>query len=128
MEAVTGARPASVAATLQGYTCFRVEGAVYPGAVAAEGAALEGVLYRGVSAPELSLLDRFEGELYDRCELRVAPRHAEPEAAFVYVVGEASRRVLTREAWSAAEFRSRHLDVYLRGCRAFRARALGEPA
>jgi gamma-glutamylcyclotransferase (GGCT)/AIG2-like uncharacterized protein YtfP len=126
MEIVAGRPFPSRRAALPGYRRRLLRGRVYPGIVPAAGEAVEGVLWEGLDAAALARIDRFEGALYDRPELRVTPASGESCAAFVYVLRDAQRALLTESAWDEAEFRARHLRDYLAGCRAF-ARELSAP-
>lgn len=119
MEAVTGRRFASGAAALPGFARYRVRGRVYPGVIAEKGGETAGCLYTGLGAATLALLDRFEGDLYERRSLAVQTVASTPVQAQVYVVPERLRAVLSDEPWSPEEFVTRELTRYLAACRAF---------
>lgn len=116
MEAVAGARFASVPARLHGWERVRVRGAVYPGARAADGASIDGVLWLGVHDDALLRLDRFEGETYERRVVRVTTADG-PRDAQVYVVPPANEHLLEPVAWDLERFRREHLARYLEHCR-----------
>lgn len=117
MEAVAGGCFASVPARLDGYERVCVRDAVYPGARAMAGTAIDGVLWLDVIDEALLRLDRFEGEMYERCRVTVATADG-PRDAQAYVVAPAHQHLLDREPWDLDGFRRRHLASYLERCRA----------
>jgi gamma-glutamylcyclotransferase (GGCT)/AIG2-like uncharacterized protein YtfP len=121
MQALTGRRFASGAAVLPGFARYRVRGRVYPGVVAEPGGETAGRLYAGLDAATLALLDRFEGELYERRGLPVRTGAGGSARAEVYVVRETLLGALSREPWSLEDFAARELARYLEACRAFHA-------
>ena len=119
MEILAGRRLPSRAAVIAGYARHALRGVVYPAVVPAAGARVAGVLWEGLDAAALALIDRFEGELYERaaCEAEVAGGGG--VAAQVYVLAPAYRARLLAHDWDEAEFRRLHLTRYLEGCRGF---------
>jgi gamma-glutamylcyclotransferase (GGCT)/AIG2-like uncharacterized protein YtfP len=126
MEIVAGRPCPSRRAALPGYRRRLLRGRVYPGIVPAAGEAVEGVLWEGLDAAALARIDRFEGPLYDRSEVRVALAPGDGCAAFAYVLRREYEALLASADWDEAEFRARHLRAYLAGCRGF-ARGLSAP-
>lgn len=126
MEALVGHRPACRPAVLAGYARYTVRGRVYPGIVAEPGARTEGVLYEGLDAESVALLDRFEGSLYERIRIRVRSDGAGDLAAQAYVVPEARRHRLAPEPWDLERFVERHLRDYVRHCASLRRPAADE--
>lgn len=120
LEALIGTRPPCRPAELEGHACYRVRGAVYPAAVAQAGASTRGVVYEGIRPSEWTLLDRFEGALYECRLCRVRPLEGAPRDAFVYLLAAGREGAVAREPWSREEFARRHLHRYLEACRAFR--------
>ena len=116
MEAVAGARFASVTARLDGWERLCVRDAVYPGVRAAPGATVDGLLWLGVHDEALLRLDRFEGELYERRVVRVTTAEG-PREAQVYVIPRANEHLLEPVAWDFERFRREHLARYLEHCR-----------
>ena len=116
MEAVAGARHASVPARLDGFERVCVRGAVYPGARAAASAAIDGVLWLDVGDDALARLDRFEGEMYERRAVRVATADG-ARSAQAYVVPPAYAHLLDDAPWDVERFRREHLARYLEHCR-----------
>ena len=119
MEVVAGRRFARRPAELTGFRRRRVRDAVYPGLLPAPGETVEGVLWEGIDARALARIDRFEGPLYERPELRVALGAGESCLAFVYLLRPEHRALALDIPWDEAEFRERHLRDYLVACRAF---------
>ena len=116
MEAVAGARFASVPARLDGWERLCVREAVYPGARAAAGASIDGLLWLDVHDNALLRLDRFEGDTYERRVLRVTTADG-PRDAQVYVIPRANEHLLESVAWDFERFRREHLARYLDHCR-----------
>jgi gamma-glutamylcyclotransferase (GGCT)/AIG2-like uncharacterized protein YtfP len=119
MQAVTGRAFASLPASLAGYACLAVRGAVYPGALARAGATIDGVLYLDVDDASLVRLDRFEGEIYVRRRVTVVTGGVE-RAAQVYVVRAGDAHRLAPAPWDRERFAREHLASYLARCRAGR--------
>jgi gamma-glutamylcyclotransferase (GGCT)/AIG2-like uncharacterized protein YtfP len=120
LEALLARPVGGVPATLMGWKRYRVQGALYPAVVAAPGASTPGVLYLGLAADEISLLDRFEGALYVRRTLEISAERGR-RGAQVYVLAPGSEDALTRDAWELREFAERHADRYVAACRDSRA-------
>jgi hypothetical protein len=119
MEIVAGPGLSRQPATLDGFQRRCLRGAVYPGLVFAAGERTEGVLWEGLDAGTMERIDRFEGALYERRVQAVELRGGGARESFVYVLCPAAARRAGPLPWDEEDFRARHLDVYLRGCRAF---------
>jgi gamma-glutamylcyclotransferase (GGCT)/AIG2-like uncharacterized protein YtfP len=119
MEIVAGRRFAGRPAALRGWRRRRLRGAVYPALVAAAGETTAGVLFEGLDRATLARLDRFEDEPYERRLLCVTLEGGAECEAFVYVLRPERHALLADEPWQETEFRARHLEAYLAGCRAF---------
>ena len=72
-------------ARVTGYARHGVRAETYPGALAAPGALLEGVLWLDVGADDLARLDRFEGPDYQRIAVRASGADARARAAVMYL-------------------------------------------
>ena len=103
-------------ARLYGYRRVRVEGAVYPALVAKAGERVEGVLVRGIAAPEFERLRAFEGEAYVVAETWVTAIPGGRTRARLFMP-RVPPRASTR-AWSPEQWRRRHRASFLRGIRA----------
>jgi gamma-glutamylcyclotransferase (GGCT)/AIG2-like uncharacterized protein YtfP len=99
-------------AELVGYRRYPLRGKPYPAIVEEESARVVGLLYPGVSPLELDLLDRYEGELYERrlVTVNVGPL---PEPAFVYVLGKRNAEQLAAGEWDLGRFARDQLPSYL---------------
>jgi gamma-glutamylcyclotransferase (GGCT)/AIG2-like uncharacterized protein YtfP len=112
LHAVVGRRWQGEPALLVGYSRYRVRGKPYPAIVAEPAGNVAGLLYGGVAAEELALLDSYEGELYERLTVNVRVGGA-ANPAVVYVLGEQHRSLLSGDAWDLGEFAREHLTGYL---------------
>jgi gamma-glutamylcyclotransferase (GGCT)/AIG2-like uncharacterized protein YtfP len=121
MEALTGRRLPSTPAVLAGFARFVVRGRAYPGIVAVADARTEGRLYSEIDARLIRLLDRFEGDLYERRRVSVRAR-GRAVSAFAYIVRASRRRHLHAEEWDRERFVAAHLARFLTLCREFRLR------
>jgi len=119
MCAVSGFRGPGRAAVLHDHVRRRVVGEVYPGIVSRAGESVSGLVYVGLSGPQMHRLDLFEGEAYRRVELPVTMDDGQTWRAHTYVMAAGHERHLSREAWSLDEFLRRHLDRFVGGYRGF---------
>lgn len=126
MEALLGRRPPACPALLEGHTRYALRGRAYPGLVDEAGARTRGVLYGGLDAASVALIDHYESNLYERRHVRVrAAAGAELEAE-AYVLRASQRHVLSGESWDLARFRAEHLAETVRHCAALRGSGLAE--
>ena len=109
---VVGRSWPSSPAVLKGYARYRVNDKPYPAIVEEPGAQVQGSLYSGVTEPELDRLDDYEGELYERCSLRVWVG-TQALDAFTYLLRREYRALLSAELWELADFEREHLAGYL---------------
>ena len=109
---VVGRSWPSSPALLNGYARYRVNDKPYPAIVEQPGAQVQGSLYSGVSQTELERLDEYEGELYQRCALRVWVG-TQAVDAFTYLLRGEYRALLSVELWELADFEREHLASYL---------------
>lgn len=114
LEAVTGRTFPSAAAMLPGHARFLLRGRVYPGIIRDVRSRVTGVLYTGVDADSLALLDRFEDDFYRREAVRVQPASGCWTDAAAYVVPPAHSALLSALPWDRAAFVARHLEALLR--------------
>lgn len=101
-------------AVLQGYERKGVRNEVYP--VAVPGAAesqVRGIVYLAVSEEDLSRLDRFEGESYERRTEQVKVGKT-VLAAEVYVLKEEHYGVISPQEWDWEAFRTSGIRTFLR--------------
>ena len=114
LHAVVGQRWQGDAALLVGYARYRLRGKPYPAIVAEPTGNVTGLLYAGVGAEELALLDSYEGELYERRTVNVRVG-GDAQPALVYVLGARHYSLLCGEAWELGEFERESLAAYLPG-------------
>lgn len=113
MRRVSGSLPVSVSSTLLDYACYGLTGLVYPGIVPEKGARVSGVLYQGVSRPQLAKLDAYEGEQYRRVLGWLSTGEGQRARAWIYVLQPRYYHRLTGQAWSLEHFRREQLPLYL---------------
>ena len=104
----------STDAQLFGYQRFCLKRYPFPGIIAFPKAKVDGKLLTGITPKHLRLLDRYEGDMYDRKRVKVVLSDKHIRSAWVYVVSRKHRRELSSQAWNKHEFAARHLDKYLR--------------
>jgi len=108
LRALLGRVPDSRQDTLTGWRVARLTGRVYPGLVPDPAGSATGRLLTGLGAEEWELLDRYEGEEYERRPVLLASG----TSALVYVWTGAAE---TAE-WPLEEFIATHLPAYVDGC------------
>ncbi len=99
---------------LAGFERRCVKGEDYPAIRARTGRRVEGVLYRGLPAGAWARLDRFEGELYRRAEVRVLLRGGKAVSAQTYVLREEFAARLSPERWDFEHFLARGKSRFTR--------------
>lgn len=112
LQAVIGGQRDGTPAQLPGFRRFCVPGKPYPAIVADASSCVPGLLFEGLSAADLQLLDYYEGELYERRELLVTVQSTEVLAQS-YVLGAAHHALIAEEAWSLQRFEREQLASYL---------------
>jgi gamma-glutamylcyclotransferase (GGCT)/AIG2-like uncharacterized protein YtfP len=114
MRAVTGRSFPHEPARLAGWVRVCIRGTAFPGVRARAWTATPGVLWRGVDAQSLELLDRFETYHYERRTLPVRTGAGESARAEVYVIADAHLGELSQVPWDRAAFARRSLRPLLR--------------
>ena len=98
-------------AILSGYDRKSVRGEVFPVVVpASPDSQVQGIVYRGVSLSDLSRLDRFERDYYDRKTVAVVTLDTKILSAEVYVLREEYYWIISPQEWDPVQFSSR--DMY----------------
>ena len=115
MARICGIRPRARPAVLDGYGCYTLEGAAYPGIRPEPGAQTRGVVYDGIDATRLARLDRFEGDEYRRARVQVRTSAARHQPAWVYVLRPEHLACLSDAPWDPDRFARDHLAAWLRG-------------
>lgn len=121
MRRLTGRDFDAVAASLEDYGCYTVNGQVFPGMVSEAGAVTPGLVYAGIGDHLLQLLDRYEGELYRRQRVCATDTAGRSLQAWTYVIREERRGVLSKQAWDRQAFEREHLVACLREVQPVRA-------
>lgn len=112
MQQVIRRKTSGVKAELQDYACYLVKGRHYPAAAPAAGSTLTGLLYSGLSARELALLDHYEGLEYRRLRVSVTTHDGKQAQAWVYVLRPHHSSRLTEKTWSLEEFVKTQAENY----------------
>ncbi|MCG8379775.1 MAG: gamma-glutamylcyclotransferase [Proteobacteria bacterium] len=111
-QSITGKDFPSNPARLLGYQRYKIKGKMYPGTIKSSNGSIDGTLYRNIDKNTLNLLDEFEDSCYVRCLVEVIVNN-ETERAFVYIVKDEFKDILSHEMWDLKEFECKYLDRYL---------------
>lgn len=114
MQKITGSVFAPESATLIDYARYMVKGAPYPAIIHQPGAVTDGTLFRGLSARQLSMMDEYEGSLYDRVESEVLAARGELISAQIYIVPPSRQHYVSRQAWNKNEFELLYLNNFFK--------------
>jgi gamma-glutamylcyclotransferase (GGCT)/AIG2-like uncharacterized protein YtfP len=110
---VTGRHAVGRPAELSGYGRYRLHGRSYPGLLRMPGEHVQGMLYEGITAPQLRRLDIFEGRAYRRAKVRVQDVRGRHVIAWTYVIPARHRALLSRRSWDASQFSRRRVQRFL---------------
>jgi gamma-glutamylcyclotransferase (GGCT)/AIG2-like uncharacterized protein YtfP len=92
-------------ATVSGFAVRKVRGESYPGMIrSCPGSNVRGVVYFDVSEGDLALLDRFEGEYYERITTACFLSFGRKREAGAYLFRAEFRHMLERVEWSPSCF------------------------
>lgn len=109
IDTITGLSLQGSPATLQGFGCYRVKKAVFPGILPEAQGQVVGTFYTGLHGQALQRLDAFEGELYLRQQVTIINDKRQPTSAWAYVIKQHCRHLLTREPWYYEDYEDRFL-------------------
>ncbi|TNY38165.1 gamma-glutamylcyclotransferase family protein [Thermomonospora catenispora] len=112
LEALLERVPPMEPARAPGWRARALPGAVYPGLIPDPGATTDGRLILGLTPAEISLLDEYEGDLY---EPRVIALDGGRTGRAYLWKGPVEER-----DWDPELFVRRHLTAYVQRCRAWR--------
>jgi gamma-glutamylcyclotransferase (GGCT)/AIG2-like uncharacterized protein YtfP len=123
MREASGFQGSGIPAVLPDHRCRLVRGEVYPAVCPHAGDSVEGLVYRGLTVEQLSLLDTFEGEFYERHTVRIVcgTSHLPAET---YILAPRHRARLSDLAWSLEWFLREGITRFTTEYRGF-ARAAG---
>ena len=119
-QIVAGELPSSDQAILHGYIRKQVIGEVYPAIAERTESEVVGILYDNLSETALHRLDRFEGDQYDRCRVKVSLQTGQFADAQVYVFAEKSKQRLSSDNWDYQAFLNGEKELFLKGYSGFR--------
>ena len=114
MEAVTGKKYRSDRASLTGFARYRIKDQVYPGITHDEKRTVDGAVYFDIDPPVLKRLDEFESYVYQRREVEIGLQDELDIRAWVYVVADEYKHLLSYQGWDIEEFKLKHLNLYLK--------------
>ena len=100
-------------AELPGYERFMLVNKNYPGIIRNSMARVDGILYEGVTAKQLAILDRYEDDFYERCRVVVETVNAQSVAAWTYIIPLRHKRTLSNKPWNRDDFMRTHLKRFL---------------
>jgi gamma-glutamylcyclotransferase (GGCT)/AIG2-like uncharacterized protein YtfP len=104
MHVVTAHHFGSQKAILRDYARFTVKEELYPGIIPVTDAITEGMIYFNVDELSLGHLDTFEGDLYQRTQVRVETEGKGILNAETYVIKSEYLGYLSSKAWDVNEF------------------------
>ena len=107
--------PVSSSAVLENYGAYYVEGTDYPGIREDSGNKVQGMLYYDLDKKVMNILDRFEGDLYERVIVSVVDENDKTVDAFVYKTKKEKLYMLNEKPWDLEVFMERELDHFIRG-------------
>lgn len=114
MNAVAGFCHKAFPARLQDFRRLAVKNASYPGIIRAEGYVVDGWVYGGISDAALSLLDRFEGDMYERLRVLVHVPEGIQREVFAYAVKNEFKDRLEPRDWDFDAFLKNGKNDFLR--------------
>ena len=103
-QSVSRTLPRAQKATLKGYRRFAIKNEYYPGVIEQKGFDVEGLVYDEVPEQSWVLLDSFEGDMYERKEVKVHLENGENVDAFVYVIKPEYTHLMGANDWSFERF------------------------
>lgn len=116
IDAVVGRLPQSKPTSLKGYQIYSLTSAPYPAIIKCDNATVEGVIYLDLSETEIHLLDRYEGNEYQREQSELVGGNGFWSACF-YVYKPQYKSHLASRGWDYAHFVQQHLSHYLQRLR-----------
>jgi gamma-glutamylcyclotransferase (GGCT)/AIG2-like uncharacterized protein YtfP len=120
VRALVGREPQGRHARLPGFARRSIRGELYPAIVPSPAAETPGLVYVDLDATALMVLDRFEGDLYERRLVEAALEDGGRMRVFAYVIAATKVACLDDEPWDPSEFAARHLRAYVLECQRLR--------
>lgn len=112
-EKVVGKPGNGINATLRGYSRFLLKDKCYPGISPTPGDPVDGVVYFDLDDSDFEKLDQFEGDIYERINVKIVTEEKKIVAADTYVLVPKKRHLLSNETWDLQTFIDVHLAKYL---------------
>ena len=103
----------SIPGLLENYTIRKFSGAEYPGIFYDKEGNVSGRIILNINGEDLSLLDDYEGPMYQRMQLRVSTCSNTYECQ-TYVVKDCYKHKLSVEKWCPVNFKKETLKDYLK--------------
>ena len=103
----------SIPGLLENYTIRKFSGAEYPGIFYDKEGKVSGRIILDINGKDLSLLDDYEGPMYQRMQLRVSTCSNTYECQ-TYVVKDCYKHKLSVEKWCPVNFKKETLKDYLK--------------
>jgi Uncharacterized conserved protein len=113
MKAVTGQSYEGREAVLHHWARYRVRGSEYPGITRQEDSVVPGKLHWGLDEQSIEKLDAFEGDKYERAVVQVTMADGTQEEAYVYVVRNDCRKMLSDDPWDFDRFLQKGLEKFV---------------
>ena len=120
MAEVSGCRLSFATGRLKGYCRRSVKGEPFPGLIPDATGIVDGIVYRGVPDPAWVRLDRFEGEMYLRREVRVELSDGNVISAATYIVHPEYLNHLDASDWDFEVFLRNDKTRFQKGYRGYR--------
>ena len=114
MKRVTGRTFQGRKAVLPGFARYRIKEASYPGIVPHADSIVQGKLYFNIDHDSLTRLDDFENDLYVRVKVQVRADDGRTYEAFTYQVKDTETGSLSDEQWDIEEFKSEHINLFIK--------------
>lgn len=104
MLEVSGHRLAREPGILKGYSRRSVKKQYYPAIIPEKESFVDGIVYRNIPDSAWNILDRFEGEMYERHSVAIVLDNRVQLFAETYVVRAGYRQYLDKSDWDFEDF------------------------
>ena len=99
---------------LPGYAAYKIRDDVYPAIIkAGDDDSVPGLIYYDIDDASLEILDRFEGEFYDRKRVDAVTDKTRQVSCYAYVIKPKHFDILDCEIWRAEWFEQHGLKKFL---------------
>lgn len=114
MHQLLGKEIKSIPGTLNGYVCYEVKHQIYPAIVALDGSKVSGIVYENLRNGDLTKLDEYEGEMYERKTVLVRLNDGTNLPCQTYVCKVAYISYLDNKLWTPSRISPEGLSGLLR--------------